>query len=72
MFVSIAVFTVVIIGRLLLRRREQRERWEAAGRPEPQPRTAEEKERDRKTAITWGCLLVAVPVVLVVLYTLTR
>lgn len=72
MFVSIGVFTVVIIGRVLMRRREERERWKAAGRPEPLPRTAEEKEQDRKTAITWGCLLVAVPVALVVLYTLTR
>ena len=67
--VSIAVSLVVLIGRLLVRRREDRERWE---RPEPAERSPEEKERDRRTGITWGCLLVAVPVVLVLAYWLTR
>lgn len=61
-----------MISRLLLRRREAREEWEAAGRPGPTPRTPEERERDRKTAITWGCLVLAVPVALVLLYTITR
>ncbi|ASK66990.1 hypothetical protein CFK39_00870 [Brachybacterium avium] len=72
LFVAILVSVVVLIGRMLVRRREQRERWEAAGRPEPLPRTAEQKEQDRRTSITWGCLLVAVPVVLVLLYAVTR
>ena len=71
-FVSILIFVVITIGRLLMRRREQRERWEQEGRPEPVPRTPEEKERDRRTAITWGCLALAMPVVLVLLYTVTR
>jgi len=72
MFTAILVFVVIIIARLLLRRREAREEWEAAGRPEPAPRTPEQQERDRKTAITWGCLVLAVPVVLVLLYTVMR
>lgn len=69
---AILVSVVVLIGRLLVRRREERERWEADGRPEPAPRTDEQKEQDRKTAITWGCLVLAVPVALVLLYTVTR
>ncbi|WP_394216941.1 hypothetical protein [Brachybacterium vulturis] len=72
LFVAILVSVIVLIGRMLVRRREERERWEADGRPEPIPRTAEQKEQDRKTAITWGCLLIAVPVALVLLYTVTR
>ena len=68
LFVAILVSVVVLIGRLLVRRREQRERWEAAGRPEPTPRTPEEEERDRRTALFWGCLIVAVPAVLALLY----
>ena len=67
-FVSILAFVVITIGRLLVRRKEQREQWERDGRPEPTPRTPEEQERDRKTAITWGCIVVAVPVVLMLLY----
>lgn len=63
---------VVLIGRLLVRRRAQREQWEADGRPDPVPRTPEQQERDRRTAITWGCLLIAVPTILVLLYTVTR
>ena len=70
--VSIAVSLVVIIGRLLVRRREERERWEREGRPEPAERSPEEKERDRRTAVTWGCLVVAVPVVLVLAYWVSR
>ena len=70
--VSIAVSLVVIIGRLLVRRREEKERWEREGRPEPAERTPEEKERDRRTAMIWGCLLVAVPVVLVLVYWVSR
>jgi hypothetical protein len=70
--VSIAVSLVVIIGRLLVRRREERERWEREGRPEPAERTPEQKERDRRTAVTWGCLVVAVPVVLVLAYWVSR
>src|SRR5690625_1460912 len=70
--VSILVSVVVTIGRLRVRRREQRERGEQEGRPEPVPRSPEEKERDRRTAITWGCRALALPVVLVLLYTVTR
>lgn len=72
LFVAILVSVVVIVGRLLLRRKEAREEWEAAGRPEAPPRTPEDQERDRKTAIIWGCLVLAVPVVLVLLYSVTR
>jgi len=72
LFTAILISVVVLIGRLLVHRRAQREEWEANGRPEPVPRTAEEKERDRRTAITWGCLVIAVPVVLILLYTVTR
>lgn len=67
--VSIAVSLIVIIGRMLVRRREK---WERDGRPEPRERTPEEKERDRRSAITWGCLVVAVPVVLVLAYWVSR
>lgn len=35
-------------------------------------RTEEEKAKDRQTAITWGCLLIAVPLALVLVYTVTR
>lgn len=35
-------------------------------------RTREEKAKDRQTMMIWGCLLIAVPVVLVLAYTLTR
>lgn len=35
-------------------------------------RTEEEKAKDRQTGIIWGCLLLAVPVVLVLVYTVTR
>ncbi|WP_241237382.1 hypothetical protein [Brachybacterium saurashtrense] len=72
MFTAILVALVVILSRLLLRRREAREQWEAAGRPEPTPRTPEERERDRRTALTWGCLVVAVPAVLMLAYAVTR
>lgn len=70
--VSIAAMLIVLIGRMLVRRREERERWEREGRPEPRERTPEEKERDRRTYITWGCLAVAVPVVLVLAYWVSR
>ena len=70
--VSIAVSLVVIIGRLLVRRREEKERWEREGRPEAAERSPEEKERDRRTAMIWGCLIVALPVVLVLVYWVSR
>lgn len=72
LFVVVLVSVIALIGRVLVHRREERERWEAAGRPEPVPRTPEQKEQDRRTAITWGCLLIAVPVVLVGLYVVSR
>ena len=72
LFVVVLGSVIALIVRLLMRRREERERWEAAGRPEPVPRTPEQKEQDRRTAITWGCLVVAVPLVLLGLYTITR
>lgn len=71
----LAVFTiglVLIIGRLLVRRREERAAWESDGRPEPLPRTPEEEARDRRTGITWGCLALAVPTVLVLAYLISR
>ncbi|MGO2191080.1 MULTISPECIES: hypothetical protein [unclassified Brachybacterium] len=72
MAVAILVSVVVLVGQLLVRRQRAREEWEKSGRPEAPERTHEEKMRDRQTAITWGCLVVAVPVVLVLLYTITR
>jgi hypothetical protein len=72
MAVAVAVSLVVIVGRLLVRRREEREQWERDGRPEPAERTPEQKERDRRTSIVWGCLLVAVPAVLVLAYWVSR
>ena len=70
--VSIAVSLIVIIGRMLVRRREEREKWERGGRPAPRARPPQEEERDRRSAITWGCLVVAVPVVLVLAYWVSR
>ena len=35
-------------------------------------RTPEQKERDSRTMMIWGCLALAVPAVLVLAYTLTR
>jgi hypothetical protein len=54
MAVAVAVSLVVIVGRLLVRRREEREQWERDGRPEPAERTPEQKERDRRTSIARG------------------
>ncbi|MBB5831345.1 hypothetical protein [Brachybacterium aquaticum] len=69
---AILVSVIVMIGRMLVRRREERERWEREGRPEPAERTPEQQAQDRKTAITWGCLIVAIPVLLVLAYVATR
>lgn len=35
-------------------------------------RTPEERSADRRTAVTWTVALIAVPLVLVLLYTITR
>lgn len=68
----LSISVIVVIGRLLVRRREERAAWEAAGRPDPLPRTPQEQARDRTTGITWGCLALAVPTVLVLLYVISR
>lgn len=47
----------------------KREREAEAARP---PRTEEEKARDHQTARIWGCLTIALPVLLVLAYFLTR
>lgn len=69
---AILVSVVLLISQLLMRRQRQNEEWEREGRPEDPPRTSEQKARDRQAAITWGCLIVAVPLVLALLYTITR
>ena len=69
---AILVSVVLLIGQLLVRRQREKEQWERDGRPEAPERTSDQKTQDRKTAITWGCLIVAVPIVLVLLYTITR
>ncbi|QNN83542.1 hypothetical protein H3H54_08785 [Brachybacterium sp. Z12] len=70
--VAILVSVVLLIGQLLVRRQREKELWERDGRPDAPERTSDQKAQDRKTAITWGCLIVAVPIVLVLLYTITR
>lgn len=70
--VAIAVTLVVVIGQMLVRRQRAREEAERTGQPIDQPRTPEEQARDRQTAVVWGCLVVAVPVVLALLYWFTR
>lgn len=70
--VAILVSVVLLIGQLLVRRQREKEQWERDGRPETPPRTSEQQTQDRRTTLTWGCLIVAVPLALVVLYTLTR
>ncbi|GAA4527002.1 hypothetical protein GCM10023160_22520 [Brachybacterium paraconglomeratum] len=72
MAVAILTSVVVIIGRLLVRRQRAREEWEKNGRPEAPEKTSEEKAKERQTGVIWGCLIVAVPVALVLLYTVTR
>ena len=47
----------------------KREREAEATRP---PRTEAEKARDQQTAKIWGCLAIALPVLLVLAYFLTR
>lgn len=68
LFVAILGTLVVIIGRLLVRR----SRGEGPFAPAQRERTEAERAQDRRAARTWGCLAVAVPAVLVVLYALTR
>ena len=70
--VAILVSVVLLIGQLLVRRQREKEQWERDGRPETPPRTPEQQAQDRRTTLTWGCLIVALPLALVVLYTLTR
>ncbi|MGP9613089.1 hypothetical protein ACT3TE_07515 [Brachybacterium sp. AOP42-B2-9] len=71
MAVAILVSVVILIGQLLVRRQRTREEWEKSGRPEAPAPTPEEKAKERQTAVIWGCLIVAVPVVLVLLYAVT-
>jgi hypothetical protein len=70
--VAIAVTLVVVIGQMLVRRQRAREEAERTGQPIDPPRTPEEQARDRRSAAVWGCLVVAVPVVLALAYWLTR
>ena len=72
MAVAILVSVVILIGQLLMRRQRAREEWERSGRPEAPEKTPEEKATERQTGVIWGCLIVAVPVALVLLYTVTR
>lgn len=58
---------IVVLARLIPR--WKREREAEAARP---PRTEEEKTRDRQTEKIWGCLVIALPVLLVLVYFLTR
>lgn len=62
---------IVLIGRLLVRRRQEREQWERDGRPERPERTAEEREQDRRSSGVWVVLLLAVPLVLLGIYWVT-
>lgn len=63
---------IVVIGQMLVRRQRAREEAERTGQPLEPPRSPEEQARDRQTAVVWGCLVVAVPVVLALLYWFTR
>lgn len=47
-------------------------RWGRGSGSDQATRTAEEKARDKQTAVIWGCLAAAVPAVLALAYTLTR
>lgn len=62
---------IVMIGRLLVRRRQEREQWERDGRPERPEPTAEEREQDRRASGIWVVLLLAVPLVLLAIYWVT-
>lgn len=68
MFVAILGSVIVIIGRLLVRR----QRGEGPFAPGAEERTEAERAQDRRMARTWGCLAIAVPLVLLALYMLTR
>lgn len=68
LFVAILGSVIVIIGRLLVRR----QRGEGPFAPQTRERTEEERAQDRRMARTWGCLALAVPLVLLALYTMTR
>ena len=70
--VAIAVTLVVVIGQMLVRRNRAREEAERTGVPLDAPRSPEDQARDRQTSVIWGCLAVAVPAVLAMLYWLTR
>ncbi|MGP9536877.1 hypothetical protein ACT3SP_02640 [Brachybacterium sp. AOP43-C2-M15] len=69
LFVAILVSLVLLIGQMLLRRQRRRDDPDAS---REHPRTEEGKARDRRTGIVWGCLALAVPTVLVLLYAVTR
>lgn len=58
---------MVVLARMIPRWKQERE--EEATRP---PRTEKEKARDSQTAKIWGCAALAVPVLLVIGYALTR
>lgn len=68
MFIAILGSLVVLIGLLLVRRRRGEGPFAAPARE----RTEAERAQDRRTARIWGCLVVAVPLVLLAAYALTR
>ncbi|PMC75376.1 hypothetical protein CJ197_08545 [Brachybacterium sp. UMB0905] len=70
--VTILAALIVLIGRMLVRQREAREHAERTGEPLERPRTPEEQARDRQTAMIWGCIVVALPLLLIGAYVLTR
>lgn len=65
--------TAVILGVAIVRMITRSSRAREAGLDTTeQPRTDEQKARDKQTAVTWGCLLVAVPSLLALAYFFTR
>lgn len=69
---TIGILAVAIYRMISLRRRT-RDEARAAGYPSGEmPRTDEQKARDGQTAKIWGCLVLLVPCVLVLLYVVSR
>lgn len=67
---GITIATALVITLVtVIRARSNRDSAEAE---QEAYRTPEQKARDRQTAIIWAGLLIAVPTVLVLAYTLTR
>lgn len=68
------MFSLVTLGLLVVLIVRLIPWWKRQSEAEAQapPRTEDEKARDRRTATIWGCAAVAVPVVLLLAYVLTR